>query len=359
MEQIFRAARQSGTHAFVVEAGSPPRWVSEGTPFALQDEVQSDVLTAFLFRTMPASSQARLAMGQPVEFCAQVQGDEWALRAESTEIGFFVHATPIQSIEESMSHCPVGDDEDEEEGSMADTGKFSEVGTHAQAPGLPPPPLVKTSQNQDYAPLEDDDFDQIQFQHRPSTAAGLGDAQAPGANDPGFAGFEDAGVPGYVEDLPFGVASGAISLGYPQRHTPRPGSSGEFEPVGSLMLARTRSVMELCVEHLQAPAITVKNESSLFDSYEAIETLEPGACVSVAVEDPSVWFSWIMRRLEQGCSVVVLCRAQDELGALRVLCGLNPELPTARWLAEHRRVFLADAAAVSSLFSRELHQVAG
>lgn len=359
MEQIFRAARQSGTHAFVVEAGSPPRWVSENKKFALQDEVQSDVLTAFLFRTMPASSQARLAMGQPVEFCAQVQGDEWALRAESTEIGFFVHATPIQSIEESMSYCAVEDDEEGD--SMADTGQFAKVEAQADAPSLPPPPQVKTSEIQESMTLDEDDFDQIQFQHQPKAETGLVDAKEPGANDPGLAGFEDpgAGVPGYVEDMPFGMASGAISLRDlgSEYHDGR--ARAEFDPVGSLILVKTREVAEACVEHLQAPAITVSNESSLFDSYSEIEALGPGSCVSVAVEDPSVWFSWIMRRLEQGCSVVVLCRAQDELGALRVLCGLNPELPVARWLAEHRRVFLADAGAVISLFSRELGRVAG
>lgn len=348
VEQIFSEARRQGASAFVVEAGFAPRWVEKEETFGLQDEVQSDVLTAFLFRTMPSGSQARLAMGQPVEFQAQVQGSEWMLRAESTEHGFFVHISPAQSIDASMNHCLL-----EDEAGLEDTSKFrvaSALGSDKSE--LAPPPSCAAAK--DKSPMKADTYEQMQLSQ---------EAEQAGANGPSGQEYriaqhwseeQGAGIPGYVEDTPFGLASGAMSLGL----SDLPPQGRVFDVTGSLILVNDRAVRDAALEHLNDPWIEVTNHSSLFDTYPAIDTLSRGACVSVDVEDPSVWFSWVMRRLEQGCTVVVLCRASGELGAMRVLCGLNPEVPSSRWLAEHRRVFLPDLESVTSLFVTSFERAA-
>lgn len=256
-----------------------------------------------------------------------------------------------------MSYCLI---DEEVAGRNGQPIQASKKLQHTPADGeLEPPPVRAESFHQEGHDAVSDAFDQIclsQEPEAPSSAAagaatsaqeqkGLSEWSAAEVGAP--VSTPSAGVPGFVEDSPFGgVASGPISLGFSDASF-----QGEsFNAVGTLLLVNSKEVMASALAHLRDPEIVVRDNTSLFDTYAAIDLLSEGSCICVDVEDPSVWFSWVMRRLEQGCTVLVLCRAFAELGAMRVLCGLNPEVPAARWLAEHRRVFLSSPNAVASLF---------
>lgn len=60
--------------------------------------------------------------------------------------------------------------------------------------------------------------------------------------------------------------------------------------------------------------------------------LEEGAVVVVAVEDPSRWLSWILRRVEEGMRVLIETRATTQEGARRVLLGVDGTARAEAWL---------------------------
>jgi hypothetical protein len=60
--------------------------------------------------------------------------------------------------------------------------------------------------------------------------------------------------------------------------------------------------------------------------------LEEGAVVVVAVEDPSRWLPWILRRVEEGMRVLIETRATTQDGARRVLLGVDATARAEAWL---------------------------
>lgn len=250
-----------------------------------------------------------------------------------------------------MSYCLIDEDVAGLNGQRTQAAKR---GSRSRADaGIEPPPICGESLKKSGKGSVSDAFDQIYLSQESDPAARASSSSPSNSGGSGTSSSHaaGAGVPGYVEDSPFGgVASGPISLGFSDASF-----QGEsFDAVGTLLLVNSKEVMASALAHLRDPEIVVRDNTSLFDTYAGIDLLSEGSCICVDVEDPSVWFSWVMRRLEQGCTVLVLCRAFAELGAMRVLCGLNPEVPSARWLAEHRRVFLSSSNAVASLFVSHL-----
>lgn len=348
LEDIFSAAADESAEAFVVEAEAVPRWANGHRPFTPSLAVRSEILDSFLRRKLPLGEHARLDRGETVEFQAEVRGALWRLKAQSVSGCLQLIVSPIASENQEPLAQPV-----------------KLAGQHSAALKLPPygpktgsssvlcPPPQALASNQDSA---SDERQQDRFEQMVLGASGEVAKSSSARNKVfresriGAAGFDlgpvEPGVPGFVEDLPYGLATGPLPLSKNDSHA----CSLPFNPERTLMLINRSEVLQAALTHLADPTITICNDSSVFDSYAAIDSLEPRSCVVVDVEDPSQWFAWVMRRLEQGCTVLVLCRATSEIGALRIFCGLHPELPCSRWLAEHRRVFLPSLEAVTSLF---------
>ncbi len=66
--------------------------------------------------------------------------------------------------------------------------------------------------------------------------------------------------------------------------------------------------------------------------HEELLALEQGAVVVVAVEDPSAWLAWILRRVEEGMRVLIETRATSQEGARRVLLGVDATARAEAWL---------------------------
>ncbi|MEZ4381401.1 MAG: hypothetical protein R3A79_08625 [Nannocystaceae bacterium] len=64
--------------------------------------------------------------------------------------------------------------------------------------------------------------------------------------------------------------------------------------------------------------------------------LEEGAVVVIAVEDPSPWLPWILRRVEEGMRVVLETRATTHEGARRILLGVDASPRAEAWLGAVR-----------------------
>lgn len=64
----------------------------------------------------------------------------------------------------------------------------------------------------------------------------------------------------------------------------------------------------------------------------ALASLEEDGVVVVAVEDPSPWLAWLLRRAEEGRRVLVETRATSHEGARRILLGVDASARAEAWL---------------------------
>jgi hypothetical protein len=78
----------------------------------------------------------------------------------------------------------------------------------------------------------------------------------------------------------------------------------------------------------------------------------PGSWIVLAVDDPSPWLGWILRRLEEGHRVLVDTHARSPEGARRTLLGLNSGPRAEPWLAAHAECALLEESGVWQLQRR-------
>lgn len=64
----------------------------------------------------------------------------------------------------------------------------------------------------------------------------------------------------------------------------------------------------------------------------ALASLEEDGVVVLAVEDPSPWLAWVLRRAEEGRRVLIETRAISHEGARRILLGVDASARAEAWL---------------------------
>lgn len=78
----------------------------------------------------------------------------------------------------------------------------------------------------------------------------------------------------------------------------------------------------------------------------------PGSWIVLAVDDPSPWLGWILRRLEEGHRVLVDTHARSPEGARRTLLGLNSGPRAEPWLAAHAECAIREEGGIWQLQRR-------
>jgi len=80
-------------------------------------------------------------------------------------------------------------------------------------------------------------------------------------------------------------------------------------------------------------SVLIVDEAATMKSVHAgLLALEEGAVVVLAVEDPSRWLAWILRRVEEGMRVLIETRATSQEGARRMLLGVDATARAEAWL---------------------------
>jgi len=80
-------------------------------------------------------------------------------------------------------------------------------------------------------------------------------------------------------------------------------------------------------------SVLIVDEAATMRSVHAeLVALEEGAVVVLAVEDPSRWLAWILRRVEEGMRVLIETRATSQEGARRMLLGVDATPRAEAWL---------------------------
>ncbi|HFE44808.1 MAG TPA: hypothetical protein ENJ18_04830 [Nannocystis exedens] len=83
---------------------------------------------------------------------------------------------------------------------------------------------------------------------------------------------------------------------------------------------------------LQRSVLVIDEAATARSVESALWSLEEGAVIVLAVEDPSRWLAWALRRVEEGMRVLVETRATTQEGARRVLLGIDAPARAEAWL---------------------------
>ncbi len=83
---------------------------------------------------------------------------------------------------------------------------------------------------------------------------------------------------------------------------------------------------------LQRSVLVIDEAATTTSVHRDLWTLEEGAVIVLAIEDPSRWLPWILRRVEEGMRVLIETRATSQEGARRVLLGVDASARAEAWL---------------------------
>ncbi len=83
---------------------------------------------------------------------------------------------------------------------------------------------------------------------------------------------------------------------------------------------------------LQRSVLVIDEAATARSVHSTLWSLEEGAVIVLAIEDPSRWLAWILRRVEEGMRVLIETRATSQEGARRVLLGVDATARAEAWL---------------------------
>lgn len=123
-------------------------------------------------------------------------------------------------------------------------------------------------------------------------------------------------------------------------------------PIGTLAFLH-RAQGEALARGLGWPLRVIGEGDTPDRVYAECAALPEGAALIVALEDPSPWLPWLLRRVEEGRRVLVETLAISPGGARRILLGATAIDRTESWLSEVRIVHTALLGGVWTLLSAE------
>ncbi len=320
------------------------------------DPLSESELFDALSQVLGPDQQAELAVGNVVTFEVDVGVERWILVAEPGADGIIVRGRAgASSSKETPSMGPALDlpkldtvEPDRE--SVPSTGKSIlrptkrrtqwDIGVPdapAPAPRVASPPAAKPSWSRRLTDEEPSDFE-----IRPPTGeqpANLVDAQELRVDDVEL----EAMVPASPErrDIPYDPGLGSSPTPDPSLEDIRPtlADFADAIPAGTLCLVQGTGCAEVLAASLEGGDYVFIDDPSPGGVLAAAADLEPGGRFAIRLEDPSAILGWILRRLEEGATVVVETRARTAPGARRVLLGVAGSGRAEQWLAVHPTVW--------------------
>lgn len=113
-------------------------------------------------------------------------------------------------------------------------------------------------------------------------------------------------------------------------------------PIGTLaFLHRAAGGAEVLARALGWPLRAIGERDAPDRVYAECAALPEGAALVVALEDPSPWLPWLLRRVEEGRRVLVETQATSPAGARRILLGVAASERAEQWLSAVRVVHAA------------------
>ncbi len=296
--------------------------------------------------------QAELALGNAVSFDLDVGRQRWTLVAEPTPAGIVVRGRAAASSRETSVltastralDLPKLDTLEPDRQSIPATGKSIlrptkrrtqwDIGVPEAPVALaraPTPPASRPSWSKQLAGEGDSDFElRTPTGEQPAT---LIDAHELPAHE---AGVEDEDIDLAELVIPM---SAQASPGFTVRASLED-FAAEVVP-GTMCIVQGEGGAEALATAMAEGDYALIDDAAPEGVLSAAAELEPGSRFAVRLEDPSLVLGWILRRLEEGSTVVVQSRARTAQGAQRVLLGVSGTRRAEQWLSVHAAIWFA------------------
>ncbi|MBV1858444.1 MAG: hypothetical protein KUG77_08525 [Nannocystaceae bacterium] len=348
LPQVLHEASLRGATEVTLESDEHPMVRTDAGSVTVGDPLSESELFDALSMVLGPDQQAELALGNVVSFGVDVGGEHWALHAEPATDGIIVRGrlgTGSSGETESPASSTRGldlpklDTAEPDRQSVPATGKSIlrptkrrtqwDIGV-PEAPVPPPraptPPPSKPSWSQRAADEGGSDFEL-------RTPTGEHPANLVDAHDLSLG--EDGGI----EDGEVDLAELVIP---PPQQEPKEldvrASLEAFAPEvasGTLCIVQGEGGAEALATAMLGGEYALIDDAAPEGVLSAAAELEPGGRFAVRLEDPNLVLGWMLRRLEEGSTVVVQSRARTAPGAQRILLGTSGTRRAEEWLSVH------------------------
>jgi len=322
------------------------------------DPLSESELFDALSLVLGPDQQAELALGNVVSFGVDVGGDHWTLLAEPASEGIVVRGrssgagsaeteTPASSTR--GLDLPKLDTAEPDRQSIPSTGKSIlrpskrrtawDIGV-PEAPVPPPraptPPPSKPSWSKQMAGEEGSDFElRTPTREQPANLVDAHETSS-GAHDEGLD-DEDIDLAELVIPPPQHLAQEPRELDVRESLE----AFADEVALGTLCIVRGEGGAEALATAMPGGDYALIDDATPDGVLRAAAELEPGSRFAVRLEDPNLVLGWILRRLEEGSTVVLQTRARTAPGAQRILLGTSGTRRAEQWLSVHAAIWFA------------------
>lgn len=350
LPQVLHEASLRGATEITLESDQHPMVRTDAGSVTVGDPLSESEMFDALSMVLGPDQQAELALGNAVSFGADVGSQRWTLVAEPTPDGILVRGriaagsaeTSIPTPSARALDLPKLDTIEPDRQSIPATGKSIlrptkrrtqwDIGV-PEAPVAPPraptPPPSQPSWSKQLAAAGGSDFEL-------RTPTGELPASLIDAHDP----------PGGLDDDEIDLAELVIP---PPEQEPREVEVRESlesfaaeVPAGTLCIVQGEGGAEALATAMPEGDYALIDDASPEGVLSAAAELEPAGRFAVRLEDPSLVLGWILRRLEEGSTVVVQSRARTAQGAQRILLGVSGTRRAEQWLSVHAAIWFAE-----------------
>lgn len=364
LPQVLHEASLRGATEVTLESDQHPMVKTEAGSVTVGDPLSESEMFDALSMVLGPDQQAELALGNMVSFGIDVGAERWTLVAEPVADGVIVRgrsgAGSSAETETPPSatrglDLPKLDAVEPDRQAVPATGKSIlrptkrrtqwDIGVPeapVPAPRAPTPPPSKPSWSKQL-----DDEGGSDFELR--TPTGEQPANLVDAHDVAGRTEDDRTDEGGIDDDEIDLAELVIPL--PQEDPGEPyqpevresleAFSAEVIP-GTLCIVQGEGGAEALAAAMTEGDYALIDDAAPDGVLTAAAELEPGSRFAVRLEDPSLVLGWILRRLEEGSSVVVESKARTAQGAQRVLLGTSGTRRAEQWLAVHPAIWFAE-----------------
>lgn len=351
---LHEASLRGGAIEVTLESDQRPMVRTDAGSVTVGDPLSESELFDALSMVLSPDQQAELALGNVVSFGVDVGSEHWTLVAEPAVDGIVVRGRIGSSSAETHAPAPVPstraldlpmlDTVEPDRQSVPSTGKSIlrpskrrtawDIGVPEAAvppPRAPTPPPSKPSWSKQMAGEEGSDFElRTPTGEQPASLIDAHDLSARDDDDDNIDLAELVIPPQDPHELEIRESLEAFAAAVAP---------------GTLCIVQGEGGAEALATAMPGGDYALIDDAAPDGVLSVAADLEPGSCFAVRLEDPSLVLGWILRRLEEGSTVVLQSRARTAQGAQRILLGTSATRRGEEWLSVHAAIWFAEQPA--------------